>query len=309
VFHRSRIVALGASFLVATCVCIGGSTASSGAIGLATTQGVFTVDNAQVQGNAALLDGSLLQTGDNPSQVTLQGGARLDLATNSTGRIYRDHVVLERGVSRAKGVSVVVNGLRVVPADSSSVIQISTDGTKRFSVGATTGRASVLNSSGALIAEVTRGSAMSFAQTETGAGAPSQITGCVQRIRGTSNYVIRDETTNVIYQVSGPDVEANVGKSVQITGSLDTTATPVTGASQVIHETALTPNSSGKSCRSDVAAAADAAGAAAAAAAGGGLSGATIAIIGGVVVAGIIGGLAAAGTFSSGNNVSSQVSP
>jgi len=308
VFHRSRVAAFVSVFATATCLCIGGSTASSGAIGLATTQGVFTVDNAQVQGNAALLDGSLIQTSQNPSQVTLQGGARVDLATQSTSRIYRDHVVLEKGVSRAKGVPVVVNGLKVVPTDASSVIQVSTDGTKRFSVGATNGRASVLNSKGALIAEVMRGSAMSFAQTDAGAGAPSQITGCVQRIRGTSNYVIRDETTNVIYQVQGPDVEANVGKSVQITGSLDTTATPVTGSSQVIHETALTPNTSGKSCRSDVAAAADAAGAAAAAV-GGGISGATIAIVAGVAVAGIVGGLAAAGTFSSGNNVSGQVSP
>ena len=284
-----------ALFLATACLGIGGTT-QAGAIGLATTSGVFSVDNSQVQGNASLVNGSLVETTDNPSQVTLQGGARVDLATQSRSRIYSDHIVLERGSSKVRGVPVVVNGLRIVPANH-AVIEVTTDSSKRFGVESTEGWATVLNAHGALIAEVPHGSAMSFVEQETGAGAPTQITGCIQKVRGTNSYVIRDETTNVIYEVQGPDVAANVGKNVQITGGLNTTGTPVTGASQLLSETALTPNPNGKGCKPDIPAAAAAAGAGAAAV-GGGLSVVTIAIIGGVAVAGIVGGLAASGTFS-----------
>ncbi|HZU26290.1 MAG TPA: hypothetical protein VFA04_12260 [Bryobacteraceae bacterium] len=310
-YHRSRSVALVPIVLAATCVCIAGDARTSGAIGLATTQGVLVVDNAEVRGNAALLDGSTVQTREDPSQMTLRGGARIDLATESSGRVYRDHVVLERGTGKVRGVPVTVNGMRIVPQQHNAMIQVTTDGSKRFAVGATDGAASVLNSHGMLIAQVSRGEAMSFVDQDTGAGAPSQITGCIQRVKGTSNYVLRDETTNVVYQVTGPDVDANVGKSVQISGALDSTATPISGASQLIHENSLTP-SGGKGCKSEIPAAAAAAagggGAAAAAGGGGGVSGATVAIIAGVAVAGVIGGLAAAGTFSSSSS-SSTVSP
>src|SRR5579884_3455737 len=299
VYYRSRSVALVFVCLAATCLCIAGDTRTSGAIGLATTQGVLVVDNAEVRGNAALLDGSSVQTREDPSQMTLRGGARIDLATESSGKIYRDHLVLERGTGKVRGVAVNVNGMRIVPREQTALIQVTTDGSKRFAVGATSGTASVLNSHGLLIARVARGEAMSFVDQDTGAGAPSQITGCIQRVKGTSNYVLRDETTNVVYQVTGPDVDANVGKSVQISGALDSTASPISGASQLIHENSLTPNPNGKGCKSDVPGAAAASGGAAAAAAGGGISGATIAIISGVAVAGIIGGLAAAGEFSS----------
>jgi hypothetical protein len=307
VYHRSRSVALVPLLLAATTLSIAGDARTSGAIGLATTQGVFVVDNAEVRGNAALVDGSLVQTRDDPSQMTLRSGARVDLATESSGRIYRDHVVLERGTGKVRGVPVTVNGMRIVPQEHSAMIQVSTDGSKRFAVGATNGGASVLNSHGVLIAQVTRGEAMSFVDQDSGAGAPTQITGCIQRVKGSSNYVIRDETTNVVYQVTGPDVDANVGKSVQISGALDSTASAVSGASQLIHENSLTPNASGKGCKTDVAGAAAAAGGAAAAAGGAAMSGTTVAIISGVAVAGIIGGLAAAGTFS--GSSSSSVSP
>ena len=278
-------------------LCIAASTNNSGAIGLATTSGSLSVDNATVQGSASLLNGSQIATTDNPSQVTLRGGARVDLATQSSGRVYADHFVLEHGTSKARGVTVVVNGLRVVPQDRSEV-EVTTESSTHFGVQAAGGWAKVLNGRGALVAEVMRGSALSFVDQGTGAGAPTQITGCVQQVKGTNSYVVRDETTNVIYEVQGPDIAANVGKNVQITGGLVTTGTPVTGASQLLSETSLTGNPNGKGCKPSIPAAAAAAGAGAAAV-GGGLSGVTIAIISGVAVAGVIGGLAAAGTFSS----------
>lgn len=282
---------------------------SSGPIGFAWTSDAFLLNGIQVHGNASLLNGSVVRATDNPVWITLHSGARVALATKSSGAIFSDHIVLEEGTSQAKGFAVVAQGMRISP-DTSALIRVATAAPKTVSVTAVSGNASVFNRHGLLIADMRPGRSLAFTDQDTGAGAPTQITGCIERISGTSNFVIRDETTNVVYQVSGPDVEANVGKTVQVTGTPDTSATVIEGASQLIRVSALTPLNR-RGCKSDIPAAAAAvagggaaaaAGAGAAAGGGGaaGISGVTVAIIAGVGAAGVIGGLAAAGTFSSG---------
>jgi hypothetical protein len=101
-------------------------------------------------------------------------------------------------------------------------------------------------------------------------------------------------------ELTGADLEKHVGKPVDVTGAVDPGITPVDGAAQVIHAINVT-SGTGKGCKVIIAAASDAGAAAAAGAGIAGLStGATTAIVGGVVVAGTLGGLAAAGEFNGG---------
>jgi len=93
-------------------------------------------------------------------------------------------------------------------------------------------------------------------------------------------------------QLQGTGLEAEVGNLVEITGTVDPAPPTVAGASQLIDVTSVKRLTKGG--RAAGAGAAGAAGAGAAGAAAAGLStGAVVAIVGGVVAAGTLGGLAA----------------
>jgi len=269
-------------------VAFGGGPTAAGPIGFVT--GEFNMDGSQTRDNATLFNGSVIETAVSTSHVTLQDGTRVDLAVASRERVFRDHAVLEKGMTQVHGGSsyvVLANNLRVSSADPFRVA-VSDPGTVR--VTAVDGTAEVTNVRGQLVAMVARGSSLDF--QEAAASAPSHLSGCLQKV-GT-HYVLRDTTTNVVVELTGTDLEKYLGKSVDVTGSVDPSATPVTGAAQVILATNVTAGT-GKGCKTNIAAAGAAGGAAAAA---GMATGTTVAIVGGVAVAGTLVGLAAAGTFS-----------
>jgi len=307
--NRHRFLGAASATLLAGSLCMAAPPATT-LIGTASADS-FVLDGQTVRGNASLFNGNQVQTTDQPVWMALTNGAHVGLGMKSSGSVSLDRLTLTQGGSQSSGLPIAVNGMTVTP-EGDALVRVLTDGQKRVEVTTVSGSARVVNKSGMLIAEVTRGRSIAFTEQDSGAGQPTQITGCIERIRGTDNYVVRDETTSVVYQVTGPDVAANAGKRVQVTGSPDTSATATQGASQVVHETALTP-SGGKGCRAEIAAAGDAAGAAAAAAAGGavgGMSVTTIALIGGIAAAAIVGGLAASGTiFGPSSQVTTQVSP
>jgi hypothetical protein len=272
----------------------GGGPSANRPIGFVKATGEFNMDGSQTRDNATLFNGSVIETAVSPSHVTLQDGTRVDLGAASRERVFRDHAVLEKGMTQVHGgtpYAVLANNLRISSADPFRVA-VDEPGTVR--VTAMDGSAEVKNARGQLVAMVVRGNSLEF--QEAAASAPSHLTGCLQKV-GT-HYVLRDTTTNVVVELTGTDLEKHVGKSVDVTGAVDPGATPVEGAAQVIRVTNLT-SGPGKGCRVNIAAA-SAAGAAAAAGAGiAGLStGATAAVVGGVAAAATLGGLAAAGTFN-----------
>lgn len=286
---------LSTMFLGAAAMAIGGGPSASGPIGFVKATGEFNMDGSQTRDNATLFNGSVIETAASPSHVTLQDGTRVDLGAASRERVFRDHVVLEKGMTQVHGGSpyaVLANNLRISSADPFRVA-VDQPGTVR--VTAMDGSAEVQNARGQLVAFVARGNSLDF--QEAAASAPSHLTGCLQKV-GT-HYVLRDTTTNVVVELTGPDLEKHVGKPVDVTGSVDPGTAPVDGAAQVIRTTDIT-SGTGKGCKVNIAAAAAAGGAVAAAGVAGLSVGATAAIIGGVAVAGTLGGLAAAGEFSGG---------
>jgi hypothetical protein len=104
------------------------------------------------------------------------------------------------------------------------------------------------------------------------------------------HYILTDEVTKVTVELRGSEVPKYAGKRVEVTGSMDVGATPVSDASQVVQAKEIRADGKLKG----VAAAAATGGiAGAAAAAGAGIAVSTVAIVGGVAAAATVGGLAA----------------
>jgi hypothetical protein len=270
------------SFVAASALVALGAAPSS--IGFVRSAGDFRVDGSLVRGNSTIFDGDTVETAASRSVVQL-GGGQLTLAPESRAKIYHDRTVLEKGTGMLRDAAAQVfqaDSLQIAPAAKDSVVQVDVKSATRVSVYAFVGSAQVRNSSGLLLANLHTGMALDFdSPPQAGGSTAVKLTGMVSEQNG--NYFITDSTTNTVAQIQGKDLAKLVGKRVTVNGSLIPGAAPAAGATEVVSV-----------------ATAQVVGAGAGAAVATGLAvGAKVAIIGGIVVAGTVGGLAAAGTFSS----------
>jgi hypothetical protein len=262
-------------------------TAASPAIGTVTAGGAFRLNGDTVMGNGTLTEGSVLETGPVNSSVRLAGGARLFLVAQSRGKVYSDRIILEKGETRLEngvGFRLEALGLTIRPERGLSTGRIGLLGSSRVRVAALTGSFRVWNARGVLVANVAAGSAVAF--EPQAANAATHVTGVLTRQNG--HFLLTDEVTKVTVEVTGPGLERQAGLRVEITGTVDPAATPVSGASQVVVATQV------KTVAAGAAGGGGAAPAGTGGAAGGvGVSVTTVAVIGGVAAAATLGGLAA----------------
>ncbi len=273
--------------------------AASPVIGIAVAKGTFRVDNATVTGNATLEEGALVETSQSSSSLDLSSGARLVLGASSRGKLYGDHMVLERGESlleRGTTYSVEALGLVIKPETGATSGRVALGGAGRVQVAALTGSFRVLNCSRSVGGESgVRRWKLEFEPQVSSSTSLSKVTGVLVKKNG--HLLLTDETTNVTVEVSGAGLEKEAGHRVELTGSMDPAATPAGDASQFIRVSEIRRLGKGGVPGHGGAAAAGAGGAAAGGATGGGIAGisvGTIAIIGGVAAAATLGGLAAA---------------
>ncbi len=276
--------------------------AASPVIGTVVARGAFRMDNATVTGNATLFEGATIETATTGSALELTSGARVTLGTTTKGRVFGDRIVLERGKSRldkAEGFRVEARGLLIQPETGNSTGRVELAGATRVEVAALTGTFRVLNSRGMVVARIATGSTLAFEPQSI--NRPTHLTGRVVNRGG--HYLLTDETTNVTVEVAGPNLDKVAGKRVELTGTLDPTATPVSDASQFIRVASVKPLPGAATA----AGAGGTAGGTAGGAVGGlAVSGTAIAVIGGVAAAAVVGGLAAAGSL--GNETPATVS-
>jgi uncharacterized protein YdeI (BOF family) len=263
--------------------------AASPVIGVARTHGQFRADNAQGTGNATLFNGTRIETAEATSQLHLNGGTRVILASNSRGRVYQDRIVLERGTGQVEGsvYPIEAAALKIVPDSAGAKALVSVDKQNKVHVTALNGNLKVGTASGILVATLMPGKALSFDPRQAGAAAPTTLTGCLEARAG--RFVVRDETANVTYEVQGAGLSGETGNRVEITGTIVPGAQAAGGASQMLRVTNVRQLSKG-CLPGGAGAAAGGAAAGAGAAAGTGAATAT-AVVAGIVVAG-----AAAGT-------------
>lgn len=77
--------------------------ASAPIIGVVITSapgGEIQVDGVGAVGNASLIQGAHVQTGDGPAQIRLFNGARATLQEGSQARVFADHILVETGAAK-----------------------------------------------------------------------------------------------------------------------------------------------------------------------------------------------------------------
>lgn len=274
--------------------------AASPAIGTIVTQGAFRLNNATLINNATLFEGATIETGSAASRMDLVGGTRLELGSDSRGRFFGDHLVLERGqsiIDKAQGFRVEARGLTILPDTGASTGRVLLPGSTRVQVSALTGSFRVLNSRGMVVARIPSGRALVL-EPQPVVGA-TRLTGRLVNRGG--HYLLTDETTNVTVELAAKKSLANeLGRRVEVTGLSDPVATPASDATQVIEVAQVTP--APPPATAPAGSGGSAGGTAAGGAAGGKASGAAVsvtlvAVIAGVAAAAVVGGLAASGSL------------
>jgi len=290
------------------------SAASSSVIGMVSTgqgQSGVSIDGAKISGNATLFDGSVVSS-FGYSRLQLNSGTRLDLGADSVVRVFANHVSLEGGsseVQSASGYEIDARSLKIQASEVGSVARVRLDGDQRVLVTALTAPVNVWNRDGLLVARVLPATPLSFLPQAASSNAFSN-SGCV--VNKSNAAVFVDQTGNQVFELrstaKGVDLRKFVGKRAAVTGTLDASAKPVTGATQVVSVATIAP-ASGADCAPVAArvgatmsaaglaaggAAAGAAGAAAGAAgaaagAAGAAAGISGAVIGGVAAAAAVG--------------------
>jgi hypothetical protein len=235
-------VHLTAKRLVAFVFLFGAATvlAAAPSIGIATARGGFLIDDAQVVGNATLLEGSLVETLAADSDLVLSSGVELALSAGSRGQVFADRFLLQRGKARleAKRPYVIeIAGIRVTGA-ARSAADIAATVPGRFEVATWAGDVRVTGRQGLLLARVAPGNALSFEPPDTAGSPPTKLSGILRMQDG--HYLLTDETAGITVELQGAALDgAAVGKRVEVTGSVETGAPAAPGATQVIAVTSF----------------------------------------------------------------------
>ncbi len=207
--------------------------ASSDAIGLATAKGSFLVDHATVAGNSSLFDGTLVETGEVPSTLSLTGGIRMQLGSASRGKVHRRHMVLEQGVGQvenASGFLIEARSLHIEP-DNDAYVALS--GANRVLVSASSAPVRVTTTEGVLLANLAPGTSLELEPQAAGAAAPFTVTGCLVNKDG--RFLLTDRLADVTLEARGPNLTDHAGFQVELTGTNLKGVQPLAGASEVIH--------------------------------------------------------------------------
>jgi hypothetical protein len=275
-------------------------------IGVATANGSFWLDHSQVVGNATVFDGSVIETGEAMSDLSLTSGLKMRLGVDSRGQVFSDRLELEQGAGQVSGSKYLVKArsLRVFPVSSGATVRVALGPKNLVEVAAVTGSFRVETAAGIRVANMAPGAALSFTE-QAGAAPPTMVCGNAERVDG--KLLLTDKTSGVTVELSGAGLEKYLGKSISVTGNR-------TGNDALQVLSVRRDTCGGADAAAGVAAAGAGAGAAGSAgvgagaasavgaAGGGGLSTAAIAGIAVAGAAGLGAGLAATqGVFSSGN--------
>lgn len=156
-----------------TALSAGSAFAVTPVIGVASAFGSFTVNSSQVTGNSNIYDGSQINTGSTASQIFLQGGPSVMLATNTGATVYNDHLVLTQGAVRVDNMNkydVQALGYRVAEDEPNSQAAVRLrEGA--VEVASMSGVVKVFDPNGAMLTRVGAGTASSFKPGQSGADA------------------------------------------------------------------------------------------------------------------------------------------
>lgn len=209
------------------------SLAGSAAIGVALANGSFRVNDKEVQGNSSLFDGSAIQTDLASSKLRLERGARIELSTHSSAKVFESHTLLEKGAGQLEGTpsyALEARSLRISPADPKAIARVRLDG-PGVMVAAVNGPVRVSNAAGLLIAKVYAGRSYRF-QPQSADSDSFEVSGCLLKKNG--KFIVADIVTSQVFDLVGVPASAGLGNRVTVKGVKAPDATPATGSTAVI---------------------------------------------------------------------------
>ncbi len=216
------ILRLQSAVSLFTCSClISVASATSSSIGLVMSTGEVQVDGMRVPGNSAIFSGSLISSGDRSSSLQFSDGTSALMKPSTSVTVYREHSVLQRGVTLQRGVDkhpILADGLKISGASPHAVALIGVKDASYLEVDAQEGESDVWTSTGDLVARVEPGKTLGF---EIGQAAPgTQVTNL--KICGDLNpdFLLTDHSSYVTYHLQGTDLKPFVGKTVRVTGTV-----------------------------------------------------------------------------------------
>jgi hypothetical protein len=212
-------------------------------IGIITASGHFTLERSVVWGNSTLFDGVMVETQQASSELALRNGAKVQLGGSSRAKVWENRVLLEKGVGQVAGpasYAIEAGGLKVNGAAPGSRVRVGL--TYRVDVAALTGTARVVSGRGVVLASIPAGRHMSFSM-QAAENAIVTRSGCL--LYKDSHYILQDEDTQEIAEVSAPDLAANVGNRVEVTGTTTGAKPEVAGATIFLAATAIAQKSQG----------------------------------------------------------------
>jgi hypothetical protein len=205
------------------------ATAGTVSIGTASARGEMHVDSYAVNGNATLFDGSVVQTGKATADLRLNKGTAITLSTDSRGKLFSDHLVLQQGegeVVASTPFQLEANGLRVIPNDPNSRGVVSLKAGNTVEVASLNGSFGVTNGHGILLANVRPGRVVTFAM-QAGA-SPNEFAGVgLISIENGTYYLTTDSGAK--YVLSCRDFKKYAWNKVVVSGTVQGT-----GASGVL---------------------------------------------------------------------------
>ena len=214
--------------------------AGSVSIGTASARGDIRVDSHQVENNATLFNGSMVETGQASADLRLGKGTEITMSRETTGMVYSDHLVLQHGqgeLAASGAFHFEANGLHVTPLSSGSRGLVSVPDGKTVEVAALTGSFGIVDPDGKILGNVVPGKALHFqlaSATDSTTGTTFTGTGPIAK-DAQGNYFLYDTNDgSKFYQITCDDVGKLVGKYVTLTGTVVTGATPAGGAIEVV---------------------------------------------------------------------------
>lgn len=199
-----------------------------------------SVDGARVPSTGTLFEGSKVSS-SSYAKMQIGGGTRVNLAADSTARVYSNHALLESGSSEVQsstGYSVQAFGYVAVPAGPSAIARVQIDDRNRVLVTAVSGPVDVTDSNG-LKERVEAGATLAFLveaelpKGQTLSGVPFDRTGCVFNAKNERNaqvQVLVDAAGNLAVELStfgkGIRLQEFVGKESLASGVIQVNGSP-----------------------------------------------------------------------------------
>ncbi len=203
--HRFGVHSLVALLIAAP---ISVLSAATPGIGIATSDGTLTINNARTAGNATLFEGNTIETGNASSRLQLNSGASLQLSSDARGTVYGDRLVLEKGATQVGGSSYEVNArtLHIVGSDA----RVSVFG-KTVEVAALSTPVRVSNAQGVLVANLEPGKALDFTPLQDAGAQAATTTTTTTETKTKHKHVGGGEGNYHVAIVAGVIVAAAVG--------------------------------------------------------------------------------------------------